>query len=426
MGGIDLSEAAPKVVGSFDRTVPLTETAGHIQHLRTRFRIDRIADLTLLDRSKIPVFSAIVARSLDTISVYNGKGPTTLHASVGAVMEAVERQAATSVELPLIYLRDGGGSDDAIDARELGALPEALHQKLPYVRGYDISASCPRLVPLAAVQTPWHGTPTFASMSSGGLAAGNTVIEAVYHALFELVEGHLFSLAQARGHAVPRLIIGRLTGSHHGSWVNNMVDDGVGKAIERPTGDATIDALCDRIESADIALRTVAYEEPPLPVLVVATVAQRQANNDRVHLGLGCSWSPRHALLRALTEAMQSRVSDTSGGREDITPADDSLCGEISAARRTKRLPKGRWYFDATKEALALSAISDRATVDIATDVCILLSALRNANINRVVVVDITPRGCPVKVVRVVAPEIETAFEDGRVGPTIAKILAAV
>src|SRR5687768_1889525 len=62
-------------------------------HLR-RAGITRIADITGLDRIGIPVFNAIVPRSQDELSVYNGKGGTPIDAMTSAVMEAMERFCA--------------------------------------------------------------------------------------------------------------------------------------------------------------------------------------------------------------------------------------------------------------------------------------------------------------------------------------------
>ena len=64
-------------------------------HLR-RIGITRLANITGLDRVGIPAYSAVVPRSQDILSVYNGKGVSDLAAKVSAAMEALERVVATT------------------------------------------------------------------------------------------------------------------------------------------------------------------------------------------------------------------------------------------------------------------------------------------------------------------------------------------
>lgn len=90
-----LRERVPKAAGvGPHREVPVEVTRARMApHLR-RIGITRVADITGLDRIGIPVYNAIVPRSYDLISVYNGKGTTAPEARTSAVMEAYERYAA--------------------------------------------------------------------------------------------------------------------------------------------------------------------------------------------------------------------------------------------------------------------------------------------------------------------------------------------
>jgi len=54
------------------RTVSPEETILRAKPLAERYGVTRVSDITGLDRVRIPVFSAIVPRSGDFISVYSG------------------------------------------------------------------------------------------------------------------------------------------------------------------------------------------------------------------------------------------------------------------------------------------------------------------------------------------------------------------
>ena len=65
----EIPERLPKAPGMYDRSVPLEETLGLVPSLRERYGITRIADVTYLDRSGIPVGNAVVPDSPDAISL---------------------------------------------------------------------------------------------------------------------------------------------------------------------------------------------------------------------------------------------------------------------------------------------------------------------------------------------------------------------
>src|SRR5262252_8777288 len=89
---------APRVS---ERTVPSSETLSRAKHLASAKGVSRLSDITGLDRVGIPVFSAVVPKSEDTITVYNGKGLTPLDARIGALMESIERQTALDTDVEI-------------------------------------------------------------------------------------------------------------------------------------------------------------------------------------------------------------------------------------------------------------------------------------------------------------------------------------
>jgi len=416
-----VTPSEPKAAGSYDRSMPLARTLARLPALRARFGITRIADLTLLDRTGIAVINAVVPDSADLLSTYTGKGQTPDHARAGAVMEAVERQIASAPAVDVVTIapcdvRAG------IDGTELGLREADRERPLPFARGWDIIRDEPALVPLAAVQCPWRGERIFRWSTTSGIASGNTRTEAVYHALMELVERHRWSIAHAQGHLRPIAVLEALAG---GPWrfAREMIDDPAGSFVTLPTGCAPVDELLAAIERGGLTPRLVALADGPLPPAILATVTESGSDRPMVHLGLGCSWSPEHAAVRALTEAVQSRVVDIQGAREDIQPPTGPDIGFGDHGRRANALPTGRWFYDAPSPAIALRDLADRASTDLAYDLAQLVEALRLEGVDRAVIVDLAPPDEEFSVVRAIVPRLESYLVDGRIGPTIRSIL---
>jgi ribosomal protein S12 methylthiotransferase accessory factor len=395
---VDVREPAAKAAGSFDRTCTPEETLAHEGAIRARYGITRIAEITHLDRIGIPVFSAIVPDSYESISVYNGKGITPAAARAGALMEAAERQALFASCLPVRTLA-AEHLDDAM--RSLVRAPGSV----AVVEGYDLLAE-------RAIDVPAK------TSSSNGLASGNNQIEAIYHALCELIERHVWSVAHAIAHERPRALIARFAGGRVA--LPNFIDDPVATEYAVPTGSPDVDALLDRIAAAGLAVRLRAVELRPLPILFIATISGDEGGASRSHSGFGCSLSPRHAAMRAMTEAAQGRLADIHAVREDLVHAVGD--GDDRHRRRTA-VPSGTWYFDAPARASSLDRVTDRASGDVATDVDTVLRALRAAGFRRAAIVDVSPPDLPIAVVRAVVPGLESSIVDGTIGPLIARIL---
>ncbi len=397
--------ASPKTAGSADRCVPLTRTYALLPELRRRYGITRVGDTTLLDRTGFPTYCAIVPESPDLISVYNGKGRTHQAAAVSAVMEAVERQIAAAAPLDrirmpvhelLLYL----------DLDTLGLYPGARDLETEVVAGTDLVSGAVIPVPLALVQCPWYGERLFPSASSNGLASGNTVAEATYHALTEIVERHIWSLFYVRSQLVPRFYLGAGSG-----------DIAHAKEIRRPTGVSVLDDMLGQIDETGMGIRLLALEEPGLPIVVLASLTESDTTPPLAHTGVGCSLSPAHAAERALTECVQSRVIDIQAAREDILRHDEPEGIMGSHARRKLSLPKGRWYHDLPTASVEIAEIDDLMSGDIAVDIETIVRGMTAYGIHQIAVVDLSPKDLPISVVRVVAPLAETTTIDRRIGP---------
>lgn len=266
-----------------------------------RFGITRLADVTRLDLDfGVPTICAHRPTAL-VLQTSNGKGLTRAAAQVSALMEAVELWHAENppADLPIS------------DAATLGALgetcltwngPAARHTPAPGRRmGWVTAESLDRR---RRIQVPadmvWFTTPSFGRTTTNGLASGNHRLEAEIHAVYECLE---------------RDALARL--DHHGtlqlSSQSRILD-----LTTIPHG--RLHKVIARIESSDCRLKVVvvptragritcwAFLIDPNPAAKVSTL----------NSGAGCHHHPLVALSRAVTEAVQSRLSFVHGGREDI------------------------------------------------------------------------------------------------------------
>ncbi len=332
------------------------------------------------------------------------------------MMEAVERYSAEECRLPVTVgpferLRR---ETDAVDPRELLAPRrggDLVSLPLEWVLGRDLIADRPRYVPLNAVVTPYlpREAPAPWDSSTNGLAAGNSLDEAVCQALCEVIERDAMALHRAGG---------RLLGGVNAILEGLEVVPGTPDPLPHPLIDpGTLpprpSRLLDRLRRAGlrVALRDITSD------VGVATIHCSLAEplgrgRHTIHGGYGCHPDARVAVVRALTEAAQSRCGWIQGGREDLP----SFAGESPRlADPDEILEHGpRRMFD------EVTSVEYKCVGD---DVAWLLSRLSSAGFRQAVVVDLTRPELGVPVVRVVVPLAETwaAFHlhsgRGTIGP---------
>jgi YcaO-like protein with predicted kinase domain len=214
---------------------------------------------------------------------------------------------------------------------------------------------------------------------SNGLASGNHVLEAIVHAICEVIERDACTLRTIRGGAF---------------------DD------ERQVAAATIvdPHARDLIEQLERAEITVAIWDVASDVGIPTFTCQiaDQPDGARWTLkgifgGNGCHLDPTVALLRAITEAAQSRLTQIAGSRDDMfsydtqaNPDDLRIAADV-ALRAAPRSMDER----------------DLSTATFEGDIEVLVDALQQAGIDQVVVVDLTHPDVGIPVVTVVVPGLE-------------------
>jgi putative methanogenesis marker protein 1 len=368
------------------RASPLNETLARIEPKVPAAGITRVADITNLDRVGIPVFSCIRPTAEDgAITVYNGKGATVEESRISAIMEGIERYCAEVHDrrLEMGYYHELFGRGRILDPKDLILPPETNpEQILPWVEGFDIANDEPVLVPAQAVFHPLSPKyrPLFRT-GTNGLASGNTMEEAIFHALAEVIERDAWSLVEASrnsGHAV----------------VN--IDDPLINAMQKKFADAQVDVTIRDITS-DIGIPTM------------AAVADDVLLKDPMLLtmGMGTHTSARVAVMRALTEVAQSRLTQIHGAREDTTVAQ---VRKRLGYDRTKRM-NAYWFRD--KGEVDYHTIPSCDSDDFVTDIHRMIDALKKQSLDRVIVIDLTREEIDIPVVRVVVPGLESYAMDG-------------
>jgi ribosomal protein S12 methylthiotransferase accessory factor len=397
-----LPASEPKQPDSTDRSVAIADTLARVPELRRLYGITRIGDLTHLDRTGIPVTCAVVPTA-ELITMFNGKGTTREGALAGAVMEAVERCVVASPAVET-HRRTVGDACRFLNLEMLGLLPNKLETVVDCTWGTDLVGETPIPLPMQLVACPWRTERIFPGTTSNGLASGNTPLEALYHALLELIERHVWSLACVRSELVPR-------------FYHTESDRAAAARLALPSGDPAVDELVARIERARLQLQVMVLSEGDLPVVALATVVEPRSNPPMAHQGLGCSLLPQHAVVRAITEAIQSRVVDIAAARDDLLRPSDPPRTTGEHGRRVSALPEGRWFFGLPAPPVELHAIPDRSSDDLAHDARLAVRLLHEAGLGPVIAVDISHAGSPASVVRIVAPALETTSLDGRLRP---------
>jgi YcaO-like protein with predicted kinase domain len=185
------------------------EAIGKALAHKDAFGITRVANLTGLDRTGIPVVMVCRPNSRSS-TAFNGKGLDVNAAKAAGLMEAVETWHAENIQLPLRFasLAELQGRANVVDVEGLARRPgPTFDSQAPilWIEGRDLFDGTPTLTPYEIVHADWRmsGPPMSGAlaMSTNGLASGARFPDAVRHALCELIERDATSLWRWRSPA---------------------------------------------------------------------------------------------------------------------------------------------------------------------------------------------------------------------------------
>ncbi|GAB2177874.1 YcaO-like family protein [Dongia sp. agr-C8] len=348
--------------------------------------ITRVGDLTGLDTIGIPVWFASRPNAR-TLAVSQGKGIRHVDARTGAVMEAVEdavaersgRNVAMHASCEQLRRRQRVIPFERITrCSAFGLDPRADRAWVP---GLSLPEGQPVFAPFELVgldfstDSPWDHRAF--RMSSVGLAAGGTLCEAVIHGLLEIIE-----------HAA----------------TSSLDIFGIHPAFARPVRFRAGD--CEALDHVQACIRRAGVEPifldisrnaafPVVAAFIDRPVVERNGRCGSIFsAGFAAKPTLAGAALAALLEAVQSRLTDIAGARDDLQP-------EQYRARHSNI---GR--LRGCGPEIPATAAPQRQ--GIAAQLRALLAGLAEAGIGEIFVFPLDCGEMDVRVVRVIATECET------------------
>jgi YcaO-like protein with predicted kinase domain len=390
------------------RLVAPSQTLDRVVQLAPAMGITRLANVTGLDCIGIPVVMACRPNAR-SVSVSQGKGLDLDAAKASGLMEAVEGYHAEHIlkNLKLASYEEIRYSHNVIDVSLLPELPgQPFHGDLllTWIEGQDLLTRESSWVPFELVHANYTvgsqlGARCFAA-SSNGLASGNHLLEAISHAICEVVErdstarwGLLDDESRRRTSLDPHTI----DDPDCLLVLEKFSRAGIALAVWETTGETGIPAFMCTINDANA---------DPLRRLYGGS-------------GMGCHPTREIALLRALTEAAQSRLTMISGSRDDVTQADFDRLRSPDAHARIQAL------IDDARPVRRFTDIPTWESESFFDDVEWELGRLRSCGIDQVIAVDLTREEFQIPVVRVVIPGLEDVLTGGGTASEVGQMRAA-
>ena len=282
------------------------ETAAAVEPALPHCGVTRVASVTHLDTLGIPTWVSVRPGG-QVLQISNGKGITDSASKVSALMEACELHLAEN-PLPTRVWRGSMAQLAKAEPDARISLPRELPNYLnryftadfvcEWAAGRNLGTGGKVYVPSSAVY--FYRRPLMVGSSSNGLASGNTRDEARLHALYEVIERDAMC-AMGEG--------GKLKLRERGRIIDT---DSVDFPVAR--------MILDRCAAQGTAVKLLALPSA-LPVSTIWAIFLNERSismRTLVNPGYGAHVNPRVAVIRALTEAAQSRLAKIHGARDDL------------------------------------------------------------------------------------------------------------
>jgi YcaO-like protein with predicted kinase domain len=398
VGGATTRDPEPGATKRFregtERAEPPEATLERVRPLMGPLGITRAANITGLDRIGVPVY-AVYRPNARSLSVAQGKGLTPIAAEVSGLMESVETYHAENVLAPLLLgshaeLRQKHRTVDVTGLPRLSSSCFHENLRILWTAGVNLFDGQKMLVPYELVHLDFRlplppGSGAF-FMSSNGLASGNHLMEATSHAICELIERDANSL----WHAAPaslqrerRVDLATVDDAACRSVLNQLEDAGMDVSAWETTSELGIASFLCSIVDRD------PHDVRPMPPVG----------------GSGCHPRRAIALLRALTEAVQGRLTIISGSRDDISSVSFDDRYAMQRARSAREVDAAA---PASRSFLGAPDVQHESFEE---DVRWQLFRLAEAGMTQVVTVNLTRPEFGVPVVRVIIPQLEAMSE---------------
>ncbi len=352
--------------------------------------ISRVARLTGLDRTGVEV-ACSVRPTGHVLQVCNGKGLGFEQAALGAAMEAAELWGAERLDPAQLRfasaeeLRADVGDEvpvwapDMLDVAGSAARRWTPRCRMSWRSAVQLQSGAPVLVPAQAVHCPPAASalwgPTFLPWTSNGMGAHRDPEAAVLHALLEAVERDQLARSLPRFWTRPELSRRMLS-------LDSFDSDSPARQLAEDIGSRGFGVfLFDLTPSKGIGLPVGG-----------ALLLDRERGPVPLTAGYACRLGRDEALVAALLEAAQSRLTDIHGAREDVTAAEGN---EVEQLRQWCRGVRPKRAIATMPEVLVEEGASSLEPV---------VSLLEQAGHEQIAVVSLAPPSLALHVVKVLVP----------------------
>jgi ribosomal protein S12 methylthiotransferase accessory factor YcaO len=402
------------------RIQPVEATLEKVNPMINEIGISRIANITDMDRLKIPNYSSVLPGTEDYIWVYGGKGPTKNHAKASAIMESIERFSALQRNYTFKVIQ--GSYEELSKSYNILTYDEVIEPLsftldnkmiMDYCMGYDLLNEKDILVPAPLVIFKYMPKPPsvnpYAFYHTNGLASGNVVEEAICHALCEVIERDSTSISEFVSSAFQYHILRTIENSfiQNGIKLNTIEskkfidDNGIYPDVDLNNIDSEqIKYLLKRFENCQITINIKNItSDLGIPTFIASSV--EWINHDYGYLveGHGAHPDSRIALIRAITEVSQSRAANIQGSRDDLRKMKYDF-GDSDDKRS--------WQFMKSTKNMKFSDIESFYNEDILDDIKLILAKLKKKGLNKSIIVNLTNPKLNIPVVRALVPGLET------------------
>ena len=401
MTSIILKECPKVYILETHRSKTPDSTLQFIERIKETVGMMSFRNATEVDRIGIQVFTCDRIRPDGSMTSHTGKGVSPIQAQVSITMEAIERYCSEFREEYLDKLVRGSYNHlkskfNVLDPRGmiLSGLSDYDHDlEINWTWGYDLSKEEEILVPACAVYHPFHEDQVLMmNTHTNGIAAGNTMEEAVIHGLAELIERDAWSIAQYTQHFHDAIFI---EDDRENEFIIGIFEKFEKAGIEVVAKDLT----------TDVGMPVVAAFSRDLLHRTMETID-----------GFGAHLDPKVATVRALLEIATTRALFIQKyGLE-------GMCETAPLYLRQGEDENPRFYAYNQK---GIKELEVGYSTDIYDDIQNMISKLRARGLDRVIAVDLTRSDVDIPTVRMIVPGMETyCFDKTRVGERAMKALA--
>ena len=357
------------------------------------FGISRVANITGLDNINIPTYTAIRPLS-KLVTTSQGKGITHDLAKISAIMESIEGWHAERIpkaELVGTY-RELKAQKNLINLEKIQLsnnfqrTSEVFEDiNFAWLKGIELNTGQEIYFPKCLIDLNTQilhrkadKYSFFFACSSNGLASGNTYEEAVCHGLYEVIERDNWAISEWYPKQKRRIDASTINSPH-------------------------LKAIIGHLNTRDIYLEIVeATNKIGVPVYTALVSDLTGIHALGSFSGAGCHLSSVVALSRAITEAIQARLTFVAGSRDDCYP---SVYQALQNSWNQITYPKLQSGVIPSADNL-YPFIETNVPGDFTLCINQLLKQLNQSGYNQVIVYEHTKKDIQIPVVHVIVPEL--------------------